>query len=74
VITCHEAPDVGELIGAMPHGAHLGLGAIVTAGPTARTQAQAILGGWGLARSADVGMIISELVTNAAPQPSQIRR
>jgi hypothetical protein len=59
VITCHEAPDVGELIGTVPYRAHLELGAVTSAPMTARTWAQVILGGWGLARPAHVGMIIS---------------
>lgn len=50
----------------MPERAHLDLGAITSAVPTARTWARELLSGSGLARLADNGgLCLSELVTNS---------
>jgi serine/threonine-protein kinase RsbW len=61
-----SAADVYDVTRAMQHGAHLELGAITSAVPTARTWARVVLSGWGLARLADdASIVLTELTTNA---------
>lgn len=70
MLTCPVA-DIYDLIRAMPEGAHLELGALTSAVPTARTWARVILPGWDLARLADDGgLVLSELVTNSVRHAS----
>ena len=65
MLTC-SAADIHDLTRAMPERAHLELGALTSAVPTARTWARVILAGWDLVRLAgDGALILSELVTNS---------
>jgi anti-sigma regulatory factor (Ser/Thr protein kinase) len=63
---CLTSADVFDLTSAMPEGAHIELGAIADAVPTARTWARMLWSCWGLAELADdASVVLSELVTNA---------
>jgi anti-sigma regulatory factor (Ser/Thr protein kinase) len=65
MLTC-SAADIYDLTRAMPDGAHLELGAIPSAVPTARAWAHVILSCWNLPRLADdAGLVLTELVTNS---------
>jgi anti-sigma regulatory factor (Ser/Thr protein kinase) len=58
--------DIHERISAMPRGAHLDLGAITSAVPTARTWARVIISGWSLAPLADdASAVLTEMVSNS---------
>ena len=66
-----SAADINRLARAMPERAHLELGALASAVPTARIWARVILSGWNLSRLAyDGGLILSELVTNSVQHAS----
>ncbi|HUZ23519.1 MAG TPA: ATP-binding protein [Streptosporangiaceae bacterium] len=66
MLTTCSAADIYDLTRAMPEGAHLELGALMSAVPAARTWARVLWSGWGLARLADdAGLVLSELVTNS---------
>jgi anti-sigma regulatory factor (Ser/Thr protein kinase) len=63
---CLTSTDVFDLTRAMPEGAHIELGALTTAVPTARTWARMVWSCWGLAQLADdASVVLSELATNA---------
>ncbi len=49
----------------MPCGAHLELGALTSAVPTARTWARVIMSGWSLAVADDASAVLTEMVTNS---------
>lgn len=49
----------------MPDGAHLELGALTSAVPTARVWARVIMSGWGLAVADDASAVLTEMVTNS---------
>ena len=61
-----RSADINDLVRAMPERAHLELGALTSAVPTARIWARVIMSGWNLSHLADDGgLILSELVTNS---------
>jgi anti-sigma regulatory factor (Ser/Thr protein kinase) len=63
--------DTHDLTRTMPERAHLELGAIGSAVPTARRWARVVLSEWNLARLADDGeLILSEFVTNSVRHAS----
>jgi len=65
MLTC-SAADISDLMQAMPDGAHVELGSLPDAVPTARTWARMVWSCWGLAQLADdASVVLSELVTNS---------
>jgi len=65
MLTC-SAGDVYDSALALPCGAHIELGALTSAVPTARTWARMLWSCWGLTRlSDDASIVLTELTTNA---------
>ena len=65
MLTC-SAADVYDRALALPFGAHIELGAITSAVPTARTWARMLWSCWDLSRlSDDASLVLTELTTNA---------
>jgi anti-sigma regulatory factor (Ser/Thr protein kinase) len=65
VLTC-SAADISDLARTMPERAHIELGALTSAVPTARTWARVVLSGWNLGRLADdASVVLTEMVTNS---------
>jgi anti-sigma regulatory factor (Ser/Thr protein kinase) len=58
--------DIHERIRAMPNSAHLELGALTSAVPTARTWARVIMSGWDVGQADDASSVLTEMVTNSA--------
>jgi anti-sigma regulatory factor (Ser/Thr protein kinase) len=58
--------DIHDLIRAMPHGAHLELGALTSAVPTVRWWGRAVMSGWDLAPLADdASAVLTEMTSNS---------